>query len=84
MKIPSVGGVAQSAGVGSPLDNPHQGVGHGPKTPLKFPLVQGGTAFSSNVVPLSGMKNSAKNLPDSVAVLKENANLPQANRFSLV
>jgi hypothetical protein len=34
-----------------------------PKTPLKSPLVQGGTVFSSNVALLSGMKNSAKNLP---------------------
>ena len=28
------------------------------KTPLKSPLVQGGTVFSSNVAPPSGMKNS--------------------------
>jgi hypothetical protein len=31
--------------------------------PPQVPLVQGGTVFSSNVALLSGMKNSAKNLP---------------------
>ena len=28
------------------------------KTPLKSPLIQGGTPFLSNVAPLGGMKNS--------------------------
>jgi hypothetical protein len=31
-----------------------------PKTPLKSPLVQGGTLFSSNVAPQRGMKNSSE------------------------
>ena len=47
LKIPSVGGVARSAGVGwFPC----------PKTPLKSPLVQGGTRVLSNVVQQRGMK----------------------------
>ena len=33
------------------------------KTPLKSLLVQGGTLFSSNVAPPSGMKNSNENPP---------------------
>ncbi len=52
LKIPSLGGVARSAGVGFRINNPHQVVGYGHKTPLKSPLVQGGTLFSSNVAPL--------------------------------
>ena len=40
------------------INNPRQVVGHGPKTPLKSPLVQGGTVFSSNVAPPGGMQNS--------------------------
>jgi hypothetical protein len=50
---PLLGGVARSAGVGFRTSNPHQVVGHGPKT-LKSPLVQGGTLFSSNVAPPGG------------------------------
>ena len=53
LKVPSVGGGAErqrsrSTGV----------VGSAFKTPLKSPLVQGGTFFSSNVAPQRGMKNS--------------------------
>src|SRR5687767_8438514 len=58
LKIPSPGGVARMAGVGFRINNPHQVVGHDPKTPLKSPLVQGGTLFSSSVAPQRGMKNS--------------------------
>ena len=60
MEIPSIGGVARSAGVGSPIDNPHQVVSY-TQNPLKSPLVQGGTLFSSNVAPQRGMKNSCEN-----------------------
>jgi hypothetical protein len=42
---------SRSAGVGFLINNPHQVVGYGPKPPLKSPLVQGGTQFSSNVAP---------------------------------
>jgi hypothetical protein len=33
LKIPSLGGVARSAGVGFRINNPHQVLGHGPKPP---------------------------------------------------
>jgi hypothetical protein len=36
------------------------------KTPLKSPLVQGGTLFSSRVVPQGGMKNSLQKLEGDV------------------
>ena len=44
--------------MGFRINNPHQVVGHGPKTPLKSPLVQGGTLFSSNVATQRGMRGS--------------------------
>jgi len=48
LKITSVGGVARSAGVGLLQRS---------KTPLKSPLIQGGTPFSSSAAPQSGMTN---------------------------
>jgi hypothetical protein len=53
----------RSAVVGFRVNNPHQVVSYSPKTPLKSPLVQGGTLFSSNVAPQGGMKNSLENPP---------------------
>jgi len=50
LEIPSLGGVARSAGVGKSE----------PKTPLKSPLVQGGTPFSSSVAPHGGMSGSSE------------------------
>ena len=51
-------GVARNVWVGLRVNNLHQVVGYSPNTPLKSPLVQGGTLFSSNVTPQRGMKNS--------------------------
>ena len=55
---PLLGEGWSEARVGLLINNPHQVVGYGPKTPLKSPLVQGGTLLSSNVAPQRGMKNS--------------------------
>jgi hypothetical protein len=41
------------------------------KTPLKSPLIQGGTVFSSNVVPQRGMKDSQRNEIQFVDVAAE-------------
>ena len=67
LRIPSVGAVARSAGVGFHSATHTRFVGYGPKTPLKFPmspvhtpLVQGGTLFSSNMALPRGMKNSSE------------------------
>jgi hypothetical protein len=46
--------------VGFRINDPRQVVGHGPKTPLKSPLVQGGTPFSSNVAPPGSMRTPKK------------------------
>ena len=48
LRIPSLGGVARSARVGFRIVNPLV-VSTAPKPPLKSPLVQGGTLFSSNL-----------------------------------
>ena len=68
----------RSAGVGFRINNPHQVVGHGSKTPLKSPLVQGGTLFSSNVAPHGGVKNSFENW------LKVGATVPSGDLRSSV
>ena len=47
--------------MGSLIDDSHQVVSY-TKTPLKSPLVQGGTFFLSNVAPRRGMKNSLAGL----------------------
>jgi len=44
LKIPSRGGVARSAGVGFRINNPHQVVGYGPKTPPEVPPCPRGDA----------------------------------------
>jgi hypothetical protein len=67
LRIPSLGGgeglrsLHRSAGVGFRINNPHQVVNYGPKTPLKSPLVQGGDAvFIERGAALGDMKNSSE------------------------
>ena len=45
MEIPSIGGVARSAGVGSPIDNPHQVVSYTQNPPEVPPCPRGDAVF---------------------------------------